>query len=187
MEYVPRDRVKPLAAVLSIVSLAVVFAAAGGRIPQSTVPAAPKWFLDLIPHINVVISAVAITTITLGWRAIRRGAIDRHRVAMLTSFGLFATFLALYLYRIVASGGPQEFPGPVMVEQFVYLPILAIHITLAIVCIPLLYYALLLASAYPVTELPRTSHARIGRVAASLWLISFVLGIVVYLLLHVIY
>ncbi|MFP8954178.1 DUF420 domain-containing protein [Natrialbaceae archaeon A-arb3/5] len=187
MEYVSRERVRPLAAVLSVVSLGVVFAAAGGQIPQSMVPDTPQWILDLIPHVNVAISATAIGTIAVGWRAIRRGAVDRHRAAMLASFGLFAAFLVLYLYRLVATGGPQPFPGPDPVYQFVYLPILAVHILLAVICIPVLYYALLLAFAYPVDELRRTSHARLGRIAASLWLISFTLGIVVYALLHVVY
>ncbi|MDQ2049710.1 DUF420 domain-containing protein [Natronolimnohabitans sp. A-GB9] len=187
MEYVSRERVTPLAAVLSVVSLAVVFAAAGGQIPQETVPAAPEWVLDLIPHLNVAISAAAIGTITIGWRAIRRGDVDRHRLAMLASFGLFATFLVFYLYRLIVTGGPQPFPGPDAVYQFVYLPILAIHIFLAVVCIPLVYYALLLGFAYPIDELRNTSHARFGRYAAALWLISFSLGIVVYVLLHVVY
>lgn len=187
MEYLPRERVSTLAAILSVVSLAVVFAAAGGRIPSSVVPDAPQWVLDLIPHVNVVLSAAAIGTITFGWRSIRQGNVDRHRIAMVASFGLFVAFLVLYLYRLVATGGPQPFPGPETVYQFVYLPILAIHIFLAVICVPLVYYALLLAAAYPVDELRRTSHARFGRFAASLWLISFSLGIVVYLLLHVSY
>ncbi|ELY57363.1 DUF420 domain-containing protein [Natronococcus jeotgali] len=187
MEYVPRERVRPLTVALSVVSLAIVFAAAGGRVPRSMVPGAPEWFIESIPHLNVAISAAAIATIAVGWRAIRRGRVDRHRVAMVTSFGLFATFLTLYLYRLVATGGPQEFPGPETVYQFVYLPTLAIHILLAIACIPVLYYALLQALAYPIAELPRTSHARFGRIAATLWLISFSLGIVVYGLLHVAY
>lgn len=187
MAYVSRERVGPLAAILSVVSLAIVFAAASGRIPQSTVPTAPEWILASIPHVNVAISAMAILTIGYGWRSIRRGHVDRHRLAMLASFGLFAAFLVLYLYRLVATGGPQPFPGPDGIYQFVYLPLLAIHILLAVVCVPLVYYALLLAAAYPVSELPRTSHARFGRVAATLWLISFSLGIVVYALLHVVY
>ncbi|QSW99587.1 DUF420 domain-containing protein [Haloterrigena alkaliphila] len=187
MEHVPRERVTLLTAVLSVVSLAIVFAAAGGRIPQSTVPAAPEWILDAIPLLNALISATAIGTITVGWRAIRRGDVDRHRAAMVASFVLFAAFLTFYLYRLVAMGGPQPFPGPDAIRQFVYLPILAVHIFLAIVCVPLVYYALLLAGAYPVSELRRTAHARVGRVAASLWLISFSLGIVVYVLLHVVY
>jgi len=181
------ESVRLLTGVLSVVSLAVVFAAAGGRIPSSSVPAAPEWVIDAIPLVNAVLSAIAIGTITVGWRAIRRGEIDRHRAAMVSSFGLFASFLALYLYRLTVTGGPQDFPGPAAVEQFVYLPILAVHILLAIVCIPLVYYALLLALSRPVAELPETSHARIGRIAATLWLISFSLGIVVFVLLHVLY
>lgn len=187
MEYVPRERVRLLTGVLSVVSLAVVFAAAGGRIPSSSVPAAPEWVIETIPLVNAVISAVAIGTIAVGWRAIRRGEIQRHRVAMLSSFGLFASFLALYLYRLTVLGGPQDFPGPATVERFVYLPILAVHILLAIVCIPLLYYVLLLAMSRPIADLPNTSHARVGRVAAMLWLISFSLGIVVFVLLHLVY
>ncbi|MCU4925599.1 DUF420 domain-containing protein [Halobacteria archaeon AArc-dxtr1] len=185
MELVPRARVRSLTIALSVVSLALVFAAAGGRIPASTVPDAPAWLLEAIPHINVAISVTAIVTILFGWRAIRRGRIDRHRIAMLAAFGLFVAFLTLYLYRLIALGGPEPFPGPDAVYRFVYLPTLAVHIALAVVCIPLLYYALLLAASRPVAELPRTPHARVGRLAASLWLVSFSLGIVVYLLLHV--
>ena len=187
MEYVPRERVRLLTGVLSVVSLAVVFAAAGGRIPSSSVPAAPEWIIETIPLVNALLSAAAIGTITIGWRAIRRGNVDRHRVAMMASFGLFVGFLVLYLYRLTVTGGPQPFPGPETVYQFVYLPLLAIHILLAVVCIPLLYYVLMLAFSRPTTELPRTSHARVGRIAATLWLISFGLGIVVFVILHVIY
>ncbi len=187
MEYVPRERVRLLTGVLSVVSLAVVFAAAGGRIPSSSVPAAPEWVIETIPLVNAVISAAAIGTITMGWRAIRRGKIERHRVAMMASFGLFVGFLVLYLYRLTVTGGPQPFPGPETVYQFVYLPLLAIHILLAVVCIPLLYYVLMLAFSRPAAELARTSHARVGRIAATLWLISFTLGIVVFVILHVIY
>ena len=150
-------------------------------------PAAPEWVIETIPLVNAVLSAAAIGTISMGWRAIRRGKIERHRVAMMASFGLFVGFLVLYLYRLTVTGGPQPFPGPETVYQFVYLPLLAIHILLAIVCIPLLYYVLMLAFSRPAAELPRTSHARVGRIAATLWLISFALGIVVFVILHVVY
>jgi putative membrane protein len=102
------------------------------------------------------------------------------------SLALFVTFLTLYLYR-VSLLGPAPFPGPAVVERFVYLPILAIHVSLAIICVPLLYYVLLLALTRPVEALSETNHPRVGRVAASLWMVSFALGIVVYLLSYVIY
>jgi putative membrane protein len=186
MEFRARDHVPALTGVLSAISLALVFGAVLGALPVGTLPRAPTGIVDMIPHVNAAISLVAIGTITTAWRAIRRGDVDRHRALMLTSLVLFVAFLALYLYK-VALEGPAAFPGPETIYQFVYLPTLAIHIALAIVCVPLLYYALLLALTRPIEELPRTNHRRVGRVAASLWLISFALGVVVYAMLYVIY
>jgi len=179
-----RPHVPAITGLLTVVSLALVFGAAGGFIPQTAVPAAPGWLLDAIPHLNVVISLAAIGTITLGWRAIRGNDVARHRAFMLASTGLFVAFLTLYLYRLVAVGGAATFPGPETVYLSVYLPVLVVHIGLAIVCIPLVYYALLLSVTHSVRELPATNHPRVGRAAAALWLVSFSLGVVVYLLLY---
>ncbi|MFC7154402.1 DUF420 domain-containing protein [Halomarina halobia] len=185
MQLQVREHVPALTGVLTVVSLALVFGAVLGYLPTGALPRSAA-FLDLIPHVNAVISAVAIVLIGSGWYWIRRGRVDRHRAAMLAGFALFATFLALYLYR-VSIEGPSEFPGPAAVETYLYLPVLAIHVTLAIVCIPLLYYVLLLAATRPWPELSATNHPRVGRIAAALWLVSFALGIVVYLLLYAVY
>jgi putative membrane protein len=185
MEFRARNHVPALAGLLSAVSLALVFGAVLGAF-EGTLPRAPTAVLAAIPFINVLVSALAIVTIAAGWRAIRRGAVARHRALMSVSLALFVTFLVLYLYR-VSLLGPAPFPGPEMVYQFVYLPVLAIHVSLAIVCIPLLYYVLLLALTRPVEALSGTNHPQVGRVAASLWMVSFALGIVVYLLSYVIY
>lgn len=184
MELRSRSYVPALTGVLTAVSLALVFGAVFGALP--TLPRAPGPVLAAIPHVNAALSVLAIGTISFGWRSIRRGEVGRHRAAMLASLALFATFLVLYLYR-VSLLGPSEFVGPAVVYRFVYLPVLAIHILLAVVCIPLLYYVLLLALTRPVSELPETNHRRVGRVAASLWLVSFTLGTVVYLLLYVLF
>jgi putative membrane protein len=181
-----RERVPHLTALLSVVSLALVFAAARQAIPRSLLPAVPEGVLTAIPHVNAVISLLAIGTISLGVYWIRQGKVARHRAAMLSSFALFATFLGLYLTK-VAIQGPKGFDGPAAVETFVYYPTLAIHMVLAIVAIPLVYHALLLAATHDISELPDTSHPRVGRAAAALWLVSFVLGLVVYALLYVVY
>ncbi|GGL36994.1 hypothetical protein GCM10009037_20590 [Halarchaeum grantii] len=178
------DHVPAATAVLSAVSLALVFGAVLGALPSALLPVAPDWVLALIPTLNAAICAVAFVVVAVGWRAIRRGDVHRHRRAMLTGLGLFALFLVCYLYR-VSLRGPTPFTGPAVVEQYVYLPVLAVHVFLAIVCIPLLYYVVLLALTRPVAALPRTNHPRVGRVAAPLWLVSFGLGVVVYVLLHV--
>lgn len=186
MEWRVRNHVPAVTALLTVVSLALVFSAALGAIPSWVLPHAPPWLLAAIPHLNAGLSLLAIGTIAAGWRAIRRGDVRRHRRAMLSSLGLFGTFLALYLYR-VGLEGPTPFPGPTVVHQYVFLPILVVHVSLAVVCIPLLYYVVLLGLTRPAGEVPLTRHPRVGRVAASLWLVSFSLGVLVYLLLYVAY
>ena len=181
-----RNRVPELTAVLSLVSLALVFGAALGAVPRGAIPRAPDAVLTTIPHVNAVVSTVAVVTILAGVVFARRREFGKHRIMMLASAGLFAVFLVLYLYK-VALEGPADFPGPDAIYRQVYLPLLAIHILLAVVCIPLLYYVLLLATTRPISALVDTAHARVGRVAASLWLISFVLGNVVYAMLYVVY
>jgi putative membrane protein len=181
-----REHVPALAGVLSLVSLALVFGAVLQVVPAGSIPRAPAWLIDAIPHVNAFISLAAIGTIAAGWRYIKRNETAKHRASMLASLLLFVAFLVLYLYKVTLVG-PTPFPGPETVYRLVYLPLLAIHIGLAIVCVPLLYYVLLLALTRPVAELPNTPHRKVGRVAASLWLISFALGVVVYAQLYLLY
>jgi putative membrane protein len=169
--------------VLTVVSLALVFAAALRVVPEGALPRAPDAVLAAIPHVNAAVSFVAFVVIAASWRWIRRGEVTRHRRGMLAGVVLFAVFLTLYLYR-VALLGPTPFDGPAVVEQYVYYPILGVHVLLAVVCIPLLYYVLLLGLTRPVADLGATNHPKVGRIAAALWLTSFALGIVVYLLLY---
>jgi putative membrane protein len=179
-----REHVEAVTGLLTVVSLALIFGAVFQALP--VVPRASDAVLEAIPHVNAVVSLVAIGTIVAGWRWIRHGAIRNHRRAMVASLVLFAVFLALYLYR-VSIEGPKTFRGPEALRSYVYLPLLAVHVTLAIVCVPLLYYVLLLGLTRPVHEIEDTAHARVGRVAAALWLVSFALGVVVYVLLYVLF
>jgi len=180
-----REHVPALTGLLTVVSLALVFGAVFGYVPERVLPR-NDGLIAFVPHINAVLSLAAIGTILAGVRAIRRGNIARHRAAMLTSAALFGTFLVLYLYRISLEG-PTEFDGPTVVRQFLYLPVLAVHILLAIACLPFVYWALLLAMTHRIDELPNTSHPRVGRIAASLWLVSFALGVTVYVLLYLVF
>lgn len=183
MRHEAADHVPALAGLLSLVSLALVFGAALGVLPVESLPRAPDAVFGAIPHVNAAISVVAVAVIAVGWRAIRRGDVGRHRRAMLTGFLLFGAFLALYLYK-VALTGPKPFTGPDWVGTYVYYPVLAVHVLLAVVCVPLLFYVLLLALTRPVAEIPLTDHPRLGRITAALWLTSFALGTVVYVILY---
>jgi putative membrane protein len=160
-----------------------VVGAVRGAIPTGSIPRSEA-LIDVAPHLNAAISVVAVGTILAGVRAVRRGRIRRHRRLMLSSFALFVTFLVLYLYK-VALAGATPFGSDGAVYQFVYLPLLAVHILLAIASLPLLYYVLLLAFTRPTGELSETLHPRVGRVAAGLWVVSFALGTAVYVMLYV--
>ena len=181
-----REHAVAVSASLSAVALALVFAVALELVPGGSLPRAPDAVLAAVPHVNAVLSLAAIATISLGVRFARRAQYGRHRVAMLAATALFATFLVLYLYR-VAILGPTHFAGPTTVERFVYLPLLVVHVSLAVVCVPLVIYALTLATTRPLGDLFETRHARVGRVAASLWVVSFALGVVVYAMLYHLY
>lgn len=185
MQQQVRNRVPELTGILSIVSLVLVFGAVLGAVPEGLLPRFDG-LIEVIPHANAAISLAAIVTILLGISSIRNGDIERHRLLMLASTALFALFLVLYLYRISLEG-PSAFPGPEAVRQFAYLPLLAIHILFAVICVPFVYYALLLAGTHSIAELPSTNHPRAGKIAASLWLVSFSLGFIIYLMLYVIF
>ncbi len=180
-----RHRVGELTALLTVVSLALVFGAVRGLIPAGVLPRVEA-IVAAAPHLNVLISLTALGTIAYGVRAIRQGRVATHRRAMVTTTVLFVSFLGLYLYRIVIVG-TKPFPGPEAVYQFVYLPVLGIHVVLAIASVPLVYYVLLVATTRPVAAIRESPHPRVGRVAASLWFVSFALGVVVYTLLYVVY
>lgn len=184
MERSVRLRREGISIPLAIVSVAIVLTVAGGQVPADWVPHASDRAIGAIPHANVLLSLGAIGVIAYGWRAIRNGDIARHRRAMLIATALFATFLVLYLYRLTVLGGPTGFDGGALLYAYVYLPVLGLHIALAIICIPLLYDALALGLTVPERELPGTRHPTVGRLAAALWIVSFALGIVVYLLLY---
>lgn len=139
----------------------------------------------MLSHSIAVINASAVLCLLVGWYWIRRNAVFKHRIAMSTAFGLIVLFLVLYLLRI-GGGGTKEFVGPSLVTAG-YLIMLAIHIVLSVLAVPLVLYVLILGISHTPPELRRTPHARIGRLAAGVWIVSLVLGLVTYVMLEHLY
>ncbi|SEQ54118.1 DUF420 domain-containing protein [Natrinema salaciae] len=138
--------------------------------------------VDLLSHVIAAINTTATVVLVLGWYWIRAGEIEKHRLAMLTGFTLILGFLVVYLLK-VGGGGTKEFVGPDGVF-YAYLVMLAIHIVLSIVSVPVVLYALILGLTHTPAELRTTPHARIGRIAAAAWILSLFLGVVTYVLLN---
>jgi len=178
-------RERPLAAtaVLSAVGYALVVAAFSGAVP--IFPEIGEGTVDLLSHAIAVVNALATVSLAAGWYWIRRGEVRKHRAAMLTAFALILVFLLLYLPK-VGGGGEKHFVGPELVRTG-YLIMLAIHIVLSVVAVPVVLYAVVLGLTHTPAELRNTAHARVGRIAAGTWILSLTLGVVTYVLLNHLY
>jgi putative membrane protein len=178
-----KDNPRATTAVLSILGYVLVLGTFAGLLP--IYPELERATVDLLSHAIAVVNTVALTALLLGWRWIRRGEVRKHRAAMLTAFALILAFLALYLVK-VGGGGEKSIAVDGLV-YYAYLVMLAIHILLSVVAVPVVVYAVVLGLTHTPAELRDTPHARIGRWAAAAWALSLALGIVTYLMLNHVY
>lgn len=170
-------------AVLSVVGYALVVGTFLGYVPGTVFPDLSLAEVNLLSDAIAAVNALNVLVIAAGWRWIRRDDVKKHAAAMVTSFALILVFLVMYLTKI-GGGGTKEFIGPSFV-YYPYLAMLAIHIVLSIVAVPVVLYALVLGLTHSPDELRRdTPHRRVGRIAAGSWLLSLSLGVVTYLLLN---
>jgi putative membrane protein len=169
-------------AVLSLVGYALVAAAFAPGMPFPSISDATVILLgDAIAAVNTL----ALCTILAGVYFIRQDDVRRHRAAMLSAFALILVFLAMYLVKV--GGGFEKqilATGPVRVA---YLLMLAVHILLSALAVPVVLHAVVLGLTHTPDELRSTVHARVGRVAVVAWSLSLFLGIVTYLLLNHVY
>ena len=180
----------------TILLAAVGYAAVVGVFAVPSVQALfPTLTLDqvnLLAHAIAVVNTLAVTSLAAGWYWIRNDEVSKHAHAMLTAFVLILLFLSMYLPK-VAGGGTKEFVlestyGWMPLWEWVYpayLAMLAIHILLSILAMPLVLYAVVLGLTHTPDELrTQTPHRKVGRVAAGTWILSLALGVVTYLLLN---
>lgn len=171
---------------LSAVGYALVIGTFLGVLPRGVYPDLSVWWVNRLADAIAVINTAALVALVAGWRWIRRGDVDRHRWAMLAAFGLILLFLVLYLSK-VGGGGTKEFVGPT-VPYYAYLSMLAVHVLLSILAVPLVVYQVVTGLSHTPAELRQLArHRRVGRIAATAWIVSLALGVVTYLLLNHVY
>ncbi|WP_458206226.1 DUF420 domain-containing protein [Haladaptatus sp. NG-SE-30] len=171
-------------AVLSVLGYVLVLGTFAGVLP--IYPRISIETVNLLSDAIAVVNSVATISLVLGWYWIRKGEVKKHRAAMLTAFSLILVFLALYLTKVGGAGGEKH----ILVEGFpyyAYLIMLAIHIILSVVAVPVVLFALVLGLTHTPAELRNTKHANVGRIAAGSWIVSLVLGVVTYVMLNHIY
>lgn len=178
----PKAHPRAVTTVLSIIGYALVVGAFGGLLP---LPELGRDVVILLGDAIAVVNTLALLAILAGVRFIRRGEVRKHRAAMLTAFSLIMVFLVLYLAKV--GGGFEKSilaSGPI---RWAYLVMLAIHILLSALAVPVVLHAVVLGLTHSPEELRETIHARVGRVAVAAWGLSLALGIITYLLLNHVY
>ncbi len=142
----------------------------------------PLRSISPLPKLNAILNATAAGLLVLGLIAVLRGKKHLHGKLMGAAFAVSCVFLASYLYYhlvvIPAQGGPIAYRGQGGLRTL-YLVILATHVVLAIVNLPLVLRVLYLARRGR-----WEAHRRLGWITWPIWMYVSVTGVVVYLMLY---
>jgi len=180
-----KGSVRSLTVVLTVVGYVLVLGTLYLGLP--IYPSIDLGTVNALSHAIAAINTVATTCLVLGWVEIRRGNVDRHRALMGSAFALILVFLVLYLLK-TGGGGTKEIALEPGLAYYAYLAMLAVHILLSVVSVPVVLYAILLGVTHTPRELrEETPHRGVGRVAAGAWIVSLSLGVVTYLMLNHVY
>lgn len=130
-----------------------------------------------LASLNATFNSIAAISAFMGYRAIKKKQVDRHKRFMLTAFGASCLFLTSYLTRIVMYGDTR-FPGQGGL-RWLYLAILLTHVLLSIATVPFVLRTLFLGLKMRVEE-----HRPIARWAYPIWVYVSVTGVIVYAMLY---
>ena len=131
----------------------------------------------LHPAINAALNGTCVILLILGRIAIARRDQEAHRRLMTAAFATSSIFLVSYVIRFLTTGA-HKYPGD-GVDKIIYLVILFSHMVLAVVLVPLVLRALLLAYRKDFAR-----HLRVVRWGWPIWMYVSVTGVIVYFMLY---
>ena len=140
-------------------------------------PAEFAYRLTFLPALNALLNGVSAIALMVGIFFILRGKLIAHRNAMLSAFCFSSLFLLSYITNH-ALHGETRYPIGVA-HRSIYLAILASHIVLSVVALPMVLVTFLLSLSGRFG-----AHKRIARFTFPIWLYVSVTGVVVFLMLH---
>jgi putative membrane protein len=132
--------------------------------------------LAFLPALNSLLNALAAVALVFGFGFIRAQNVAAHRASMFVAFIFSALFLVSYITNYTLHG-EMHFLGQGIAHD-IYYPLLISHITLAVVCLPmiLITFFLSLTGRFP-------THKKLARWTFPIWLYVAVTGVIVYLML----
>lgn len=136
--------------------------------------------LTELPAINATLNALSAILLLAGFFFIRRGEREAHRRCMLLALLSSSVFLVGYVIHkvLIVQGVNTPFSGPEELKP-IYLLLLATHVVLAMVIVPLalVTVGLGLKARFP-------SHKTLARWTWPIWMYVSVTGVLIYLALY---
>lgn len=130
-----------------------------------------------LPALNAILNGMAAVALLIGYTFIRARQIERHRAAMISAFVFSTLFLVSYILHHYLHGDIY-YPPHAALRTF-YLWLLASHIILATVALPLILTTFFFSLTGRIPQ-----HRRIARWTLPLWLYVSVTGVVTYVMLR---
>jgi putative membrane protein len=133
--------------------------------------------LAFLPALNALLNGLSAMALLIGYTFIKARRIQAHRATMLTAFGFSTLFLVCYILHH-ALHGDVRYPAYAALRS-VYLPMLASHIILAIVALPLILVTFFFSLTGRIPQ-----HRRIARWTFPLWLYVSITGVITWAMLR---
>jgi len=130
-----------------------------------------------LPAMNAVFNGLAATALLIGYTFIRAHKIRQHRASMITAFVFSTLFLVGYIAHH-ALHGDVRYPAHAAFRTF-YLSLLASHIILAVVALPLVLVTFFFSLSGRIPQ-----HRKVARWTFPLWLYVSVTGVITYVMLR---
>jgi putative membrane protein len=130
-----------------------------------------------LPALNAVLNGLAATALLIGYTFIRAHKIRQHRAAMITAFVFSSLFLISYILHH-ALHGDVRYPAHAAWRSL-YLPLLASHIVLATLTLPLVLVTFFFSLSGRIPQ-----HRKVARWTFPLWLYVSLTGVITYVMLR---
>ncbi len=131
--------------------------------------------IPYLPHFQALLNTTATVLLASGYYFIRNARRDLHRNCMATALVISSVFMVSYL-TYHAHVGYMPFAGQGIIRPF-YFTLLASHVILAAVIVPLV-----LTTVFFAIKADFNRHPRLARWTLPLWFYVSVSGVVIYLL-----
>jgi putative membrane protein len=130
-----------------------------------------------LPALNAILNGLSAVALLCGYVFIRGRRIAAHRASMITAFAFSTLFLISYILHHALHGDVRY---PVHADfRTLYLSLLASHILLAIVALPLILITFFFSLSGRIPQ-----HRKIARWTFPLWLYVSVTGVITFVMLR---